>query len=106
MFWASHIGNGATQLQGALQSCRLLQAILEPERLLQVEDQEIIQSVCKAVHEHFVQQFYCAPLAMLGEENILTSYSDLPAHMQTAVTVLNGLAQSYNVRTLKIMISL
>lgn len=43
---------------------------------------------------------------MLGEENILTSYSDLPAHMRTAVTVLNGLAQSYNVRTLKIIISL
>lgn len=93
-------------MQVALQSCRSLQAILEPERLLQIEDQETIRSVCKVVHEHFVQRFYCAPLAMLGEENILTSYSDLPAHMRSAVTVLNGLAQSYNVRTVKITMCL
>lgn len=80
-------------MQIALQCCRMLQLVLEAVNPSHIDRTDKLAILCKTVHENFIGYFHPRTL-LVGEGDDFMHCDGVLVHVST---ILNNLAQSYNV---------
>lgn len=92
-FWRPQVTKENMHMQIALQCCRMLQSVLEAVNPSQIDRTDKLAILCKTVHEYFIGYFHPRTL-LLGEGDDFMLCDGVLVHVST---ILNNLAQSYNV---------